>query len=82
MEGAALRQKRELDIALFTAWHTAIFALNGYSGKLKGKSLSDFIGDGSKPVSSRALRNARLIAGFHRLQAQGIPVKITKNEIN
>lgn len=81
MEGAALRQKRELDMATFGAWHTAIFALNGYAGKLKGKSLSDFLS--AKPeTNNQSVQNARGIAFFHRLQAEGIPVKITKNEIN
>jgi hypothetical protein len=35
MEGMAHAAKRELDLAIFTAWHTAVFALTGYGGKLK-----------------------------------------------
>jgi hypothetical protein len=76
MEGAALGAKDRLDIATYTAWHTAIFALNGYSGKLKGKSLADYLTKhGSKPKRSK-LADAH--AFFGRLQAQGIPISSGK----
>lgn len=81
MEGAKLREQRQLDIAMFAAWHTAVFALNGYSGKLKGKSLADFLG-GSKPDEPEKLKNAKLIAGFNSLKARGFDVQISRNEIN
>jgi len=80
MEGWALAQTDKLNIATFTAWHTAMFCLAGYGGKLKGKSLSDFLHH--ERSSDQALQHARGIAFFHRLQARGIPVKITRNEIN
>jgi len=68
-------------MALFTAWHTAVFALSGYAGKLKGKSLSDFLSTRAEDTPQQ-LRHAQGIAFFHRLQARGYDVKITKNEIN
>jgi len=77
MEGAALRRKRDIDLALYTAWHTAIFALNGYAGKLKGKSLSDFLGQSGEEKAT-SLQHAKGIAFFHRLQAKGVPVKISR----
>lgn len=79
MEGAALAAKDRLDVAVFTAWHTAVFGLNGYSGKLKGKSLADFMQDRPKVQS---VQHAQAIAFFHRLQAKGVSVKISRNEIN
>lgn len=83
MEGAALRDKKQLDVALFTAWHTAVFGLNGWSGKLKGKSLSDYIGDGSsKEADDGRLQHAKAISFFTRLQAKGLPIEISRNEIN
>lgn len=81
MEGALLREQRRLDMATYTAWHTAVFALNGYAGKLKGKSLSDYL-SGAKPEASEKLDNAKLIAGFHSLAARGFDVQITRNPIN
>lgn len=81
MEGAALAAKQRLDLATFTAWHTAIFALNGYSGGLKNKSLSDFLSRDEKP-KAQSVQHARAIAFFHRLQAEGVPVKITRTELN
>lgn len=74
MEGAALAAKRRSDLAISTAWHTAIFALNGYSGKLKGKTLLDFLG----PDESQAKKHAEAIAFFHKLKAKGVPVEITR----
>lgn len=86
MEGAALAQRQRLDLATFTAWHTAIFALNGYGGGLKGKSLADFlIKDGSSPKSEAPLQHAQAIHFFQRMKARGFPVEITRiprNEIN
>jgi hypothetical protein len=75
MEGAALAEKKRFDLAIVTAWHTAVFALNGYAGKLKGKSLSDFLTD--KP--SRPASHAQGLAFFHRLKAKGVPVEITRH---
>lgn len=77
MEGAALRQRRELDLATFTAWHTAVFALNGFAGKLKGK-LSDYLGGNREPEPEK-MRNAKLIAGFQSLRARGFAVEITRH---
>ncbi len=78
MEGAAIAAKNRLDVSMFTAWHTAVFALNGYAGKLK--PLSEFVGRDERPPQE--IQHARAIAFFHRLQAQGVDVKITRNEIN
>jgi hypothetical protein len=78
MEGAALAKKQDMDLAMFTAWHTAVFALNGYGGKLKGKKLSDYLTQ--KPEHNPS--HSKAIAFFHSLQARGVPVKITRNEIN
>lgn len=76
MEAAALRREREYDLAIAQAWHTAIFALNGYAGKLKGKSLSDFLIGQDKPQVSKA---AQAVAFFHSLKARGFPVEITRH---
>lgn len=77
MEGAALAAKNRLDVELFTAWHTAVFALNGYGGKLK--PLSEYL---NREPDGPALSNAKLIAGFHSLKARGFDVQISRNEIN
>jgi hypothetical protein len=76
MEGAALAAKREYDLAITQAWHTAIFVLNGYAGKLKGKSLSNYLsGAKSERKSSDA---AAAVAFFHALKARGMPVDIKR----
>lgn len=75
MEGAALAEKKRLDIAIVTAWHTAMFALAGYGGKLKGKKLSDYLGNPEQPKQSS---HAQAIAFFHRLKARGVPVDISR----
>jgi hypothetical protein len=77
MEGAALAERKRLDLAIVTAWHTAMFGLNGYGGKLKGKKLSDFLisGNEDQPVS----KHAQAIAFFHRLKSRGVPVEITRH---
>ena len=74
MEGAALAAKREYDLAIATAWHTAVFGLQGYAGKLKGKKLSDFLSEQKRPT-----RHAQAIAFFHSLKARGVPVSITRH---
>lgn len=77
MEGAAIRERNALNAGLFTAWHTALFALNGYAnkGKLAGnKSLADIMLTGDdRPAPSNAMAHAF----FSRLKAQGFPVEIT-----
>lgn len=79
MEGSALARKSELDLAVFTAWHTAVFALTGYGGKLK--RLPDYLSR-DEADNKVALKHAQGIAFFHRLQARGVPVKITRETIN
>jgi hypothetical protein len=69
-----------MDIAMFAAWHTAVFGLNGYAGKLKGKKLSDFLGGDEKPEKHPALQNARAIHFFQSMKAKGFPVEITRVE--
>lgn len=76
MEGAALAAKREYDLAIATAWHTAVFGLQGYAGKLKGKKLSDFLSDHS---DKQPTKHAQAIAFFHSLKARGVPVEITRH---
>lgn len=72
---------RNFDLAIVTAWHTAMFGLSGYSGKLNGKSLSDFLS--SKPDDAAAeeqrMQNARAIHFFQKLKAKGVPVEITRH---
>lgn len=79
MEGAALRRKNELDLATYTAWHTAVFALSGYAGKLK--QLPEYLVP-DEPETAVPLQHAKGIAFFHALKAKGFDVKIEKNEIN
>jgi hypothetical protein len=74
MEGAALKEAREYDLAIATAWHTAIFALQGYAGKLNNKKLSDYLT--KKPAAKSG--TAQAIAFFHALKAAGCPIEITR----
>jgi hypothetical protein len=71
MEGMARAAKRASEMALFTAWHTAVFALSGYGGKLK--SLSEYL---DRPQLST--KHAEAIAFFHSLKARGIPIDISR----
>jgi hypothetical protein len=75
MEAAALAAKREYDLAITQAWHTAIFALNGYAGQLKGKNLSSYLSSGSVERKSDA---AAAVAFFHALKVRGMPVEIKR----
>lgn len=75
MEGAALAVKDRFNLAVVTAWHTAVFGLGMYAGKLKGKSLSDFLTRDDDP---HAAKHAKAIAYFHKLKARGVPVEITR----
>lgn len=77
MEGAKLKAEREYDRTISLAWNTAQFALKGYSGQLKGKSLSDYLISQDKPKRSSA---ASAIAFFHAMKAAGLPITITKVE--
>lgn len=72
MEGAALKAEREHDLSVTQAWNTAMFALNGYGGKLKGKKLSDYLIH--KPAEKSTLANA--LGFFNLMKARGIPVKV------
>lgn len=79
MEGAAAKETKQYNLALFTAWHAARFALNGYAnkGKLAGsKSLADIMfKDNEQPSSNYA----QALAFFHGLKARGFPVNITRH---
>lgn len=79
MEAAALKREREHDLAISQAWHTAIFALNGYAGKLKNKSLSDYLISKDKAQPKRSTV-ADAVAYFHSMKAAGLPVTITRVE--
>lgn len=76
MEGAARAELKRIDMAMVTAWHTAAFVLGMYSGKLKGKSLSDFLtGERAERPRNDA---ADAVAFFHRMKAAGFPVEIER----
>lgn len=77
MEGAALKAEREHDLAISQAWHTAIFALNGYGGKLNGKSLSDYIG---RKEAAKPSPLAGAVAFFGYMKAAGMPIEVTRTE--
>ena len=79
MEGAALAAKREYDLSIATAWHTAMFVLSGYSGGLKGKKLSDFLSSSDSKPDHRS-NDARGIHFFHQLKAAGVPIEITRTK--
>lgn len=74
MEGAAIRERKSLNLAIITAWHTAVFALNGYGGKLKG--LSNYLASEqeSQPVSTAA----QAVAFFRNMKEAGFPVEIKR----
>jgi hypothetical protein len=71
MEGMARAAKREHELSISAAWHTAVFALSGYGGKLKG--LSEYLGKPKRPV-----QHAEAIAFFHSLKERGFPVEINR----
>lgn len=76
MEAAALRDERLIDRATTQAWQTATFALSGYSGGLKNKTLADYlISEKRKPKRSTT---AKAVAFFHAMKAAGYPVKIER----
>lgn len=78
MEGMAGSATRELDLAMVNAWHTAIFALLGYAGKLRDKKLSDFLSSRKEPEEEDfRLHNAKLLHGFQSLKARGLPIDIS-----
>lgn len=74
MEGMARAAKRQSEVALFTAWHTAVFALTGYSGKLK--SFDEYLG---KPAPLKDHKEA--IFFFHQLKAKGYDVEISRGTL-
>jgi hypothetical protein len=78
MEGMVRAATRQTDMAIVTAWHTAIFALTGWSGGLKGKSLSDYLTISPRHDETRT-KHAQGIAFFHSLKARGVPVEITRH---
>lgn len=53
-----------------------MFVLGGYSGKLKGKSLSDYLIN--KPAERSKAEEA--LAFFRAMKAKGLPVEITRVE--
>ncbi len=77
MEGMAKAANRQVDLAILGAWHTAIFGLNGFDGKLKGKKLSDFLSAPEKKEVNT--KSAQAIAFFNSLKARGIEVEITRH---
>jgi hypothetical protein len=75
MEGAVLREQRALNREIVGAWHTAVFVLGMYSGKLKGKKLSDFL---SGQPEQQTARPIDAVAFFHRMKSAGFPIEIKK----
>jgi hypothetical protein len=75
MEGMAHAAKREFDLAISTAWHTAVFALTGYGGKLK--DLREYLDARKNDDGDQRLRNAQLIHYFQSMKAKGVPIDIT-----
>lgn len=69
---------QRIDLGVSTAWHTAIFALAGYGGKLKGKHLSDFLVNRDREPSAGS-KAAEAIAFFSSLKARGFNVEITRH---
>jgi hypothetical protein len=76
MEGMARAATRNVDLAVLTAWHTAIFGLLGYAGKLRGKKLADFLTAKAEPAPAG---HAATLAFFHALKARGLAVEITRH---
>jgi hypothetical protein len=78
MEGMAHAAQRQFELAISTAWHTAVFALNGYSGKLK--DLSEYTGrpNEQRREDSNRLSYAQGIAFFTRLRERGFNVRIER----
>jgi hypothetical protein len=76
MEGAALAQARAHNLATRQAWDTANFAIGIYAGKMKGKSLTDFlIGEEGE---RRVTKESQALSFFHRMKAQGKAVHIER----
>jgi len=80
MEGAALAAKRTHDLSIITAWHTAHFALAGFGGGLKGKRLSDFLPE--EPTEEQRMKSAQALSFFRKLEVRGVPITISKEELN
>lgn len=67
--------KRQQDLSISTAWHTAVFALTGYGGKLK--DLHEYIGRDAPREGQERLHNAQLINFFNSLKAKGVPIDVS-----
>lgn len=76
MEGLGAAATRRLDLSIVTAWHTAVFGLNGYAGKLK--PLSEFLSSKPEIEGDERLHNAKIVHFFHSLKARGVPVDISR----
>lgn len=74
MEGAALAAEQAHNLAITTAWNTAIFVLKGYEGDLNGKKLSDYLVDSRR--KRRVQTNEELLAAFQEMKAKGAPINI------
>ena len=77
MEGMARAANRMVDLAIVGAWHTAVFGLQGYQNKLRGKKLSDYL-TVDRDMTAQT-KHAQAIAFFHSLKARGVPVTITRH---
>lgn len=69
---------REVDIAISNAWHTSVFGLSMYAGKMKGKRLSDFLSNRDREPQAGS-KAAEAIAFFNTLKARGFNVEITRH---
>jgi len=74
MEGAARHAQKQMDLAIVGAWHNEAFARTKRLNKL-----SSYLGN-ERP--SGKSNHAKALAFFHGLKARGVPVKISKREIN
>lgn len=75
MRGMARAAKRQADLVIVNAWHTAVFGLSGYSGKLR--NLSHYMGQ--ERSEEQRSKSAAAVAFFHSLKARGVPVEITRH---
>lgn len=75
MQAKARAAKAEYDRAIFLAWHTAVFALNGYAGKLK--ELGSYLQ--AKPIA-RNQTAAEMLHIMREFQERGASMKITRRE--
>jgi hypothetical protein len=73
MKATARAAKQAYDREIFSAWHTAVFALSGYSGKLK--SLDKYLN--VKPIK-KGQTTDEMLAALKAYQASGVSMNIKR----